>query len=635
MNGEKRPSQLLIGFIQKASFLWILLVTVQLVTSTALWGGDITSEPVILQVIRAGRYSSYSTVIFEFDDQCQFDKPVLHGDEVRFRLKNVKTTLVPYREYNISESWVKLEKADNHLNVQLGLLRGFLKFTHSVLTNPDRLVFKLYRDESDNVSPSEKTAADSEDAEPTVAKERLLEDVPQGIAPPSPKTTLPERNIHLTESVGSAPIQQKQEVISQSPEEQLLTLNFYQVNIREILSALAMQHKKNIVVAQNVSGEVSVHLYQVPFDKALTAICRAGGFRYHKPGDVYYVFKPKEPEEPEAERLKMRLFKLEYADVGKIQEVLQAIPGMRMIKIHEPSKTVVMEDTPENIEKVESLIRFWDTKPKQVMIEAKILEIFLTDDMVLGVNWEQILGDVRIGTGGFSAATMPTEPGISPIPAVGEGIFGNIITGAGTGHQFTAALDALQEDTTINTISAPKILAIHGKPAKVQVGGKQGYEVTTISDGIATTSIEFIDTGTILEITPYIDDENNVLLKVQPSINTAELEEGIPVVRSTAVSTWLMAKNGETVFIGGLIQNAETEIRSGLPCLGNIPLLGLLFGRSSQGTKKTELIVLITPQIVESGARKDQEVIRKTEEMEKHFEGAPLPFEKSIRTDSP
>jgi type II secretory pathway component GspD/PulD (secretin) len=230
---------------------------------------------------------------------------------------------------------------------------------------------------------------------------------------------------------------------------------------------------------------------------------------------------------------------------------------------------------------------------------------------------------------------MPTEPGISPIPAAGEGFFGNIITSAGTRHQFTAALDALREETTINTISTPKILAIHGKPAKVQVGGQQGYEVTTISDGIATTSIEFIDTGTILEITPYIDDENNVLLKVQPSINTAELEEGIPVVRSTAVSTWLMAKNGETVFIGGLIQTAGTELRSGLPCLGNIPILGLLFGRSSQGTRKTELIVLITPQIVESGARKDQEVIRKTEEMQKHFEAAPLPFPKSLRTDSP
>jgi type IV pilus assembly protein PilQ len=637
MNRKKQPSRPFTGFLLKTRCIWIFLVTTQLVAGTALWGGDITSEPVMLQMLRAGRYSGYSTVVLEFDDQYQFDKPVLHGDEVRFKLKNVKTTLVPYREYNISESWVKLEKAGDDLHVQLGLLRNFLKFTYSVLTNPDRLVFKLYRDESDNPSPSEKTAADSENAEPTlaVAKERLPEDVPQGIAPPSTKTTPPETDIDLAQPAETAPIKQEQEVISQSPDKQLLTLNFYQVNIREILSAFAMQQKKNIVVAQDVSGEVSVHLYQVPFDRALAAICRAGGFRHHKLGDVYYVFKPKEAEEPEAERLKMRIFQLEYADVDKIQEVLQAIPGMRMVKIHEPSKTVVVEDTPENIKKVESLIRFWDTKPKQVMIEAKILEVFLTADMVLGANWEQIMGDVRMGTGGFSAATMPTEPGISPVPAAGEGIFGNIITSAGTRHQFTAALDALQEKTKINTLSTPKILAIHSKPAKVQVGGQQGYEVTTISDGLATTSIEFIDTGTILEITPYIDHENNVLLKVQPTINSAVIEEGIPVVSSTVVTTWLMAKNGETAFIGGLIQNTGVETRTGIPCLGNIPILGLLFGRSAKGTGKTELIVLITPQIVESGARRDQEVIKKTEEIEKHFGGAPLPFEKSLHTDSP
>ena len=253
--------------------------------------------------------------------------------------------------------------------------------------------------------------------------------------------------------------------------------------------------------------------------------------------------------------------------------------------------------------------------------------------MVLGVNWEKILGDVRIGTGGFSAATIPTEPGISPVPDAGTGIFGNIITGAGTSHQFTAALDALQEETKVNTLSTPKILALHSKPAKVQVGGQQGYEVTTISDGLATTSIEFIDTGTILEITPYIDDENNVLLKVKPEINSAVIEEGIPVVNSTVVTTWLMARNGETAFIGGLIQNTRLEGRSGIPCLGNIPLFSLLFGRSAEATGKTELIVLITPQIVDIGARGDQEVIEKTEKMEQHLEEPPLPFYKSFSRD--
>jgi len=152
------------------------------------------------------------------------------------------------------------------------------------------------------------------------------------------------------------------------------------------------------------------------------------------------------------------------------------------------------------------------------------------------------------------------------------------------------------------------------------VGGQQGYTVTTVSDGIATTSVEFIDTGTILEITPYIDAENNVLLKVEPTINSAIIEEGIPVVNSTVVTTWLMAKNSETVFIGGLIQNTQNSTRTGIPCLGDIPLLGALFGRSTESSGKSELIVLITPHVIGNGDTRNLEEIEKAKAAEERFE---------------
>ncbi len=621
MNRKKRPLKLLTEFMLKASRICILFVIILLSTGPKLFGAALPSQAVILETIQADRHDDYASIVFEFGNPFQLDKPVVYNDEVWFRLKNAKTVLAPYREYKNSESWVRLEKAGNDLNVRMGLLKNFLRFSYFSLENPDRLVINLYRDEHGNVFSSEKTAADPENnAESTLAvvKDRLPEEAPKGEIPQKTKTTPPEKNIQPNPPAKTTSTAKNQEIIDPSSKQQLLTMNFYQGDIQEILSGLAMQQKINIVSAQDVSGKVSVHLYNVPFNKILDAICRAGGFSYHKQGDVYYVFKPKEAIEPQTEILKLRIFKLEYADMDKIQEVLDAIPGFRMIKIHEPSKSIIVEDTPENISKIESLVRFWDARPKQVMIEAKILEVELTDDMTLGVNWEKIMGDVRIGTGGFTGAIIPTDTGISPVPETGEGIFGNIITGVGTRHQFTAALDALRAKTKINTLSTPKILAIHSKPARVQVGGQQGYSVTTVSDGIATTSIEWIDTGTILEITPYIDHENNVLLKVQPEINSARIEEGgIPVVKSTMVTTWLRAKNGETVFIGGLIQNTRTETRNRVPCLGDIPGLGLLFGRTSHGTGKSELIVLITPQILEDATPKDQDAIEKTTEMEK------------------
>ena len=421
----------------------------------------------------------------------------------------------------------------------------------------------------------------------------------------------------------------------QSADNELMSLNFVDVDIRELLSALAMKREISLVMAKEVSGKVSLHLYRVVMDEALDAITLAGGFTYFKHGMTYYVYKPKEDKDPQAERLQMRIFELKYAEVEKIQEVLDAIPGKRVIKIHEASKTIIVEDVPENIKKIETIIRFWDRIPRQVMIEAKILKVALTDEMSLGVNWQQMLGDARIATGGFSTATSATAGGVSPVPAgeAGVGVFANVITGAGTWKQFTSALNALQAKTKVNTLSTPKILAIHGKPAKVQVGGQEGYRTTTVSEGISTDTVQFIDIGTILEITPYIDDEGNVLLDVKPSIKSVDIDAttGIPTVNTTMVSTWLLARSGETVFIAGLIQDEGTKTRKMVPCMGSIPGLGWFFRATSRKIDKSEFVVLITPRVLKTELKRlDREAIEKTEKVEEEFKKEPLPPHKEF-----
>ena len=410
------------------------------------------------------------------------------------------------------------------------------------------------------------------------------------------------------------------------PSQRLINLSLIDTDIRDALSALAMEQEINIATAKEVTGKISIHLYQVTLEKALHAITMAGGFSYHKHGDVYYVYKPKLAQDPEIDRLQTRIFKLKYADINKVKDILSTFPGIRTIKFHEPSKTIFLEDTPETIKKIETIIAHWDTVPKQVMIEAKILEINLTDDMSLGVEWSAILGDVRVGTSSFSNAVLPQGEDISPVPETGSGLFFNVLTGSSS-RQFAAAIDALQEKTKVNTLSTPKVLAIHGQPAKVQVGGQQGYAVTTTNLGVSSETIEFIDTGIVLEIVPYIDDDGNVLLNVKPSVTSAELEEGIPVTRTAFVETWLLAKSGDTVLIGGLIQDNLTRTRSEVPCLGDIPLLGLLFGQRGRKIDKVELVLLITPQIVDMERKSLDEVeaIMRTKKAEENFKEEPLP----------
>ena len=397
----------------------------------------------------------------------------------------------------------------------------------------------------------------------------------------------------------SGPIEAGPEGTGAQRTEELLTLNFHEIEIRELLSALAVQRGLNIVMAKEVTGSITVHLHEMTLQEAFEAIALAGGFAFRKYRDVIYFYRPKEALDPRAEDLQMRVFRLRFADGAELKEMLDALPRKGTAMIHEPSRTLIVEDTAENIKKIKTMLRYWDARPRQVMIEAQILEVTLTSDMSFGVNWQKLLGDAAIGTAGFSTATLPAAQGTPPIPAEGgSGIFGNIITGAGSTTQFAAALDALRAKTNVKTLSTPKILAVHGKLARVQVGGQQGYKVTTTNLGVATETINFIDTGTILEITPFIDDKGSVMLNVKPSINSAVIEGGIPVVKSTTVSTWLLAKSGETVFMGGLIENSKRQTKERIPCLGSIPGLGVLFGRTVEDMDKSELVVLITPRIL-------------------------------------
>ena len=377
------------------------------------------------------------------------------------------------------------------------------------------------------------------------------------------------------------------------------TLNFVEVDIREAVSAIAMERQINVTMDKEVAGIISVHLFHVTLDEALEAVTLAGGARVRKMQDLYHVYLPNQARDPYARDRSIEVFQLHYMGVDKVQGILQEITGADRVQTHEESRTVIVEDTPENLQRIRHLIHRWDEKPRQVMIEAMILEVVLTDDMALGVDWNVLLDKGALGTGGFARAVMQTAEGVSPVPGAGKGLFGNVIAGAGDPYQFTAAIDALQTVTRVNTLSTPKILAIHGKAARVQVGGKQGYKVTTVNDGVSSETIEFIDTGTILDLTPYMSEEDQILINVKPTINSVRIEQGIPVVSTTEVSTWLLARSGETVFIGGLIQDVRTRTQEGVPFLSRIPVLGWLFGGRKHSQQKSELVVLLTPRIVD------------------------------------
>ncbi|MDP2647541.1 MAG: secretin N-terminal domain-containing protein [Desulfobacterales bacterium] len=582
------------------------------------------ANPVILKTLRGGKHKDYFSIVFQFDNDFKVEKPVIRNKELIFNLENVVTTLKPFRQYSTFSSWVRLKPSGEKLNVRIGLPEDLSKLGYLYLTNPYRLAVNLYLKEKPGKAPE--------------APGRTVKTPPPPPDKTSPAVPAPQKPTPDTSTSAQRP---PAKAHPQEPNS-LITLNFRDVDIRELISALALKREINVVMSNEVSGKVSVHLYQMTLKEALDAITLAGGYAYYKHDDLYYIYKPKTPQDPNAKNLQIQLFKLKYASTEKLQEVIQSIGGIGMIKIHDASKTIIVEDTPENIAKIQKIIKFWDQVPRQVMIEVKILKVTLTDNMDLGVNWNQLLGDLTLATGGLSSAVLPTlaNPGLSPLPSDGKGLFANIITGRGTNAQFAAALNWLQTITNVETLSTPKILAVHGKQARVQVGGQQGYQSQSLTaeGGARTAEVKFIDTGTILDITPFIDDSNNVLLQVKPSIRSADISaSGIPVVTATDVSTELIAKDGETVFIGGLIEGTKTKTRTKIPCLGDIPLLGLLFGTSNRGIDKKELVILITPQISDIGRRTpdQEEPQEKVKQADKTFKEEPLPLLKKLIELSP
>jgi type II secretory pathway component GspD/PulD (secretin) len=163
----------------------------------------------------------------------------------------------------------------------------------------------------------------------------------------------------------------------------------------------------------------------------------------------------------------------------------------------------------------------------------------------------------------------------------------------------SVVLSALEQDGRIRTLSTPKLLSVENQESEVLVGDRRGYAVTTTINQVTTESIEFLESGVILRVTPSVDREGRILMDIHPEVSTGTVDaNGIPSQTTTEVTTRLLVGSGQTIFIGGLIKQGIAEVRSGVPVLGRIPGLGLLFSSRESISINTETIVMITPRIV-------------------------------------
>jgi type II secretory pathway component GspD/PulD (secretin) len=357
--------------------------------------------------------------------------------------------------------------------------------------------------------------------------------------------------------------------------------------LSDAMAMLAKSERVNILLGNGVAGTVNVNLQNVTLEEAIDALAGAAGFAVERRDGAYIVVKRDEVGKYDRSGLtQLRTFKVQYAKpdslVGIIKSHLSAYGKVSMLA---ERKLLVVEDTPEFLDRIAALMRELDRQPRQILIEAKILEITLGDDESYGLNWNKLF---KLGNDRFSF-------GVQGLNAPASGLDIHLVNP----DNADLVLKALRDRNLVRTLSTPKLLALEDQPAETVIGNRQGYKVTTTINQVTSENIQFLESGVILRVTPSVDNENRVLLAIHPEVSLGSISaDGIPSQKTTEVTTNMLVESGQTVFIAGLIKQNAQQARSGVPLLGDIPVVGRLFSNDSKSVSRTETIVLITPRIV-------------------------------------
>lgn len=310
------------------------------------------------------------------------------------------------------------------------------------------------------------------------------------------------------------------------------------------------------------------------------------------------------------------------------------IPGKDSIDIiaDDVRNALVVLATPQDYHMVEAAIKKLDVVPLQVLIEASILEVSLRGDLSYGVEWyfknNHLISDNKTGSGQLDLGTSlirPLTPGFSYV-------IGTSAT------DVRLALNALQNESKVNVLSSPSLMVLDNQTATINVGDEipvpSRQSVSNLDPNAPTVNeIQYRKTGVTLEVTPRVNSGGLVTMEVKQEVSSAVTtttsDINAPTIQNRAIDSVVAINSGETIILGGLIQDTKSNSEGGVPFIHRIPVLGKLFGKTSQDSNRTELLVLITPRVV--GSRNDARQI--TDEFRRKLKGItpikPVPPNKS------
>ena len=303
--------------------------------------------------------------------------------------------------------------------------------------------------------------------------------------------------------------------------------------------------------------------------------------------------------------METKIFTLGYAKVKEIEPMISETIGTAgQVKVDERTNILAVTTTTERLNQITKLVTALDTRKGAVKIEAKILQITLNDTHKMGVDWEYLFGE----RSNFHGLDFKTSFQLAGRGALSPG--GEVSVGTLTKGHYQAFIQLLKTIGETNLLSSPSITANHGEEAKILVGTNQAYVTQTVVQGTTATtseSVNFVDVGVKLHVTPFIAPDGYVNLKVKPEVSsvasTLKTANGntVPIISTSEAETTVLVKNENTVVIAGLIEDKKSNTENKVPFLGELPVLGGLFRGKENELKKTELVIFLTPKVVEAG----------------------------------
>ncbi len=297
------------------------------------------------------------------------------------------------------------------------------------------------------------------------------------------------------------------------------------------------------------------------------------------------------------------------------------------------SNQLLVRARPSQWEEIKEAIRKLDNVPLQVQIETRILEVSLTGEFQFGVQWylEGLTGSTTSTDSSGNSVIVPGQPYRHRQVGLGQG--GNAFGGEPFFYSFLnsnlqVAVRAMETSGNTKTLSSPSMVVMNNQLAHIQVGDRIPVNQTSVNTGIGTTSfnqVEYIDTGVILNVQPRINPGGLVYMNISQQVSqpnkSVALVNGNATISKRELATQVAVQSGQTVLLGGLIQQDEGSVDTGIPGLNRVPILGRLFGNTNRNRNRTELIVLITPRVIRGG----EDARQITDDYQNKFESlAPL-----------